>query len=291
VAAVALVLLALAAAVEAAGREREPRARTATLVAAGDVASCDSRGDERTARLIRRIRGTIAVLGDTAYERGRPGEFRRCYAPTWGTELRRTRPAVGNHEYLWRSAAGYFAYFGRRAGRAGDGWYSYSLGTWRVVVLNTNCDRVRCGPRSRPYGWLRRTLAANPSRCTLAYGHHPRLSSGIDGPHRELRPLFGLLYRHGVELYLAGHDHHYERFAPVRPDGRVDREHGVRQFVVGTGGRSLIPAVLPLRASRARIWRSYGVLVLRLPARFTWRFVPVPGGRVLDAGEARCHLP
>jgi hypothetical protein len=290
-AALVLAVLTLAAA-EPFGRDREPPRRGATVVAAGDVASCASRGDERTARLIRRIRGTIAVLGDTVYERGTRREFRRCYHPTWGTELRRTRPALGNHEYRWRSAAGYFDYFGRRAGARGDGWYSYELGRWHVVVLNTNCSRVRCGPRSRQYGWLRRDLSKSKKPCTLAYGHHPRFSSGFDGPHPVLRPLFRLMYAHGVELYLAGHDHHYERFAPVRPDGRVDRRQGLRQFVVGTGGRSLVPAVLPLRSSRARAWRTYGVLVLRLlPGRFTWRFRPVPGSSFRDVGGARCHRP
>jgi hypothetical protein len=201
------------------------------LVAAGDVASCRSRGDEATAALVARLPGTVAVLGDSVYEVGSDEEYRRCYAPSWGRFKGRTRPAVGNHEYGTPGAAGYFRYFGAAAGPSGRGYYAYRLGSWQVVVLNTNCAAAGgCGAGSPQERWLRAELARSRGRCVLAYGHHPRLSSGFHGPDTSIDRLWRALAAGGAELYLAGHDHHYERFAPVR---------GVRQFVVGTGGRRL----------------------------------------------------
>jgi acid phosphatase type 7 len=277
-----LALVALALALPAS-------APAATLIAAGDVASCRSRGDERTERLLRRLRGTVAVLGDSVYEHGSAWQYRNCYAPTWGRHRLRTHPAIGNHEYRTRGGRGYFDYFGRAAGPRGKGWYAYRLGTWQVVVLNTNCGRVGCGPRSEQYRWLRGTLRRTQARCTLAYGHHPRFSSAVEGGDRRLIPLWRLLYAYRAELVLAGHHHHYERFDPRLPGGRTSWGHGVRQFVVGTGGRGGHPPILfAPPASRART-RSLGVLVLRLlPGRYTWRFVSVAASSFADAGRARC---
>ena len=256
-------------------------ASVAQLVAAGDVASCRSSGDEQTARLLDRLPGTVAVLGDAVYERGTSAEFARCYAPTWGRAKRRTRPAPGNHEYLTPGAAGYFRYFGRAAGDPRRGYYSYRLGSWLVVVLNTNCRPAGgCGRGSPQERWLRRTLAADPGACALAYGHHPRWSSGHHGPDRTIDPLWRALSDHGAELYLAGHDHHYERFAPAG---------GVRQFVVGTGGRSSYPAYRRLPGSEIRNSGTYGVLSLTLrPDGYDWRFVPVRRGGFADAGSGDC---
>jgi acid phosphatase type 7 len=282
-----LAALAAALAVPASG---SVTARSATLIAAGDVAACDSRGDEQTGKLVRRLHGTVAVLGDAVYERGTDAEFRRCYAPTWGPVRPRTRPAVGNHEYGTPDAAGYFRYFGRAAGPAGKGWYSYRLGTWHVVVLNTNCSIVGCDRGSEQYRWLAADLARHKARCTIAYGHHPRLSSGFHGPDPTVVPLWRLLYAHGADVALAGHDHHYERFAPIDPAGRIDQRRGIRSFVVGTGGKTPYPILRHLVASRVHHAGVYGVLVLRLlPGRYTWRFVSVPGGDFRDAGDARCH--
>jgi hypothetical protein len=283
----ALLVGALAATFTGSARDARP---AATLIAAGDVASCQSDGDERTARLLAQLPGTVAVLGDAVYERGTDAEFRDCYHPTWGRERARTRPAVGNHEYGTPGAAGYFRYFGRAAGPSGKGWYSYELGAWHVVVLNTNCSQVGCGTRSEQYRWLRRDLVTRGRRCTLAYGHHPRFSSGLHGPEATVAPLWRLLYAHRVDVALAGHDHHYERFAPLDARGRLDRARGIRSFVVGTGGRSLYPVAFPLRGSRVRTDGTYGVLVLRLlSGRYTWRFVPVPGSRFRDGGGASCR--
>ena len=266
-------------------------APTATLVAAGDVASCDSDGDERTAALVARIPGTVAVLGDSVYELGTAEEFARCYAPTWGRFRSRTRPAVGNHEYGTAGAAGYFGYFGRRAGHHARGWYAYRLGSWRVIVLNSNCLRVGgCGAGSGQLVWLRAELRAHPSACTLAYWHHPRFSSGLHGNDLTVAPLWSALSAAGADVVLTGHDHHYERFAPLAPSGRVDRAHGMREFVVGTGGRSRYPVVRRTPGSEARDWRTVGVLRLTLrPGSYAWRFVPVAGSRFTDAGVGRCR--
>jgi hypothetical protein len=266
-------------------------APSATLLAAGDVASCGSNGDEQTAALVARVPGTVALLGDAVYERGTPQEFASCYAPSWGQFRARTRPAVGNHEYGTPGAAGYFAYFGPAAGHPDRGYYAYRLGSWRAIVLNSNCGRVGgCGPGSPQLAWLRAELAAHRSACTLAYWHHPRFSSGLHGNDLTVAPFWQALYAAGADVVLAGHDHHYERLAPLTPGARVDGRRGIRQFIVGTGGRSHYPTLRRAPASRVREWQTFGVLRLTLRAGgYDWRFVPVAGSRFTDAGSGRCH--
>jgi acid phosphatase type 7 len=285
----ALVLAAVAVSLTVGDAASSQPAET-TLVAAGDIASCDSEGDEATARLLDGIRGSIAALGDTVYERGSDAEFARCYARSWGRHRRRTRPAVGNHEYGVDGAGGYFRYFGRVAGPP-LGYYSYDLGAWHVVVLNSNCRPAGgCAAGSPQERWLRADLAAHPTACTLAYAHHPRFSSGLHGSDETLVDLWRALYRARADLVLAGHDHDYERFGPLTPTGRPDARRGLRQFVIGTGGRSLRPTLMPRPGSEVRSSSAYGVLVLRLrPRGYGWRFVPVAGERFRDAGSARCH--
>ena len=249
-------------------------APSAHLVAAGDVGDCNAPADEATARLLDRLPGTIALLGDSVYERGTPAEYRRCFA--WARHKSRIRPAVGNHEYATPGASGYFSYF-----RVPQ-WYSYELGDWHVVVLNTNCGPAGgCGAASLQARWLRADLAAHPARCTLAYAHHPRFSSGLHGSDTTIAALWGILRARGVDLYLAGHDHDYERFAP---------RGGLRQFVVGTGGRGLYPILRRLSGSQAAQSHAYGLLALTLRADgYSWRFVPVVGDRYSDSGSARCR--
>jgi calcineurin-like phosphoesterase family protein len=247
---------------------------SASLVAAGDVGACNSHGDEATARLLDRLPGTIALLGDSVYESGSTDEFRRCFA--WARHRSRIRPAIGNHEYGTPGGQGYFSYFHVPQ------WYSYDLGAWHIVVLNSNCSPARgCGPDSPQARWLRADLAAHPTLCTLAYAHHPRFSSGPHGPDRTLTALWSILRTHRVDVYLAGHDHDYERFAP---------KGGVRQFVVGTGGRSLYPIGQRLPGSEATQNFIYGMLALTLrPESYAWRFVPVAGGRYRDTGSTGCR--
>lgn len=281
-----LLALALALAATACGPPRPDPSERTSLVAAGDIASCFHRGDEQTAKLLDRIGGVVAPLGDNAYVSGTDQEFAECYHPTWGRHLERTRPAVGNHEYRTEGAAGHFRYFGERAGPP-NGWYSYPLDGWHVIVLNSD---VPMRPGSEQHDWLLADLAANPSRCTLAYFHHPRFSSGKHGGKRRVIEVFPTLYEAGVDVILSGHDHHYERFAPQDPEGRLDPERGVRQFVVGTGGA-------PSYRMRDRAPNSEAIAdhvrgVLRLvfhPDSYEWEFVPVAGRRFRDAGRGECN--
>lgn len=268
-----------------------------TLVAAGDIA-CEP-GQPRTAvtchhadtaGIVGRLDpDVVAPLGDLQYPWGSLEDFRGSYAPTWGRYRGRSRPAVGNHEYGTRGAAGYFAYFGRRAGSPARGWYSYELGRWHVVVLNTNCDVVSCAAGGRQQRWLRADLARHPTRCTLAYAHHPRFSSGTHGSEELLAPLWETLQEGGTELMLSGHDHHYERFGPQDAAGEADPARGIVQFVVGSGGASHYPTPIVQPSSRVRA-TTFGVLELTLGARsYTWRFVGEAGEEFRDAGRAACR--
>jgi len=265
---------------------------SAVLLAAGDIASCPASGAEATARLLDALPGTVAALGDEAYPDGSAANFRSCYGPTWGRHRARTRPAVGNHEYNSRGAVPYFAYFGAAAGDPRLGYYSYDLGMWHVVVINSNCAEVGgCRAGSAQERWLRADLAASGARCTLAYWHHPLFTSGAThGPEKELRPIFAALYDAGTELVLTGHNHQYERFAPLAPDGRPDPVRGIRTFVVGTGGASHYPFRAAMTGSEVRDNTTFGVLRLDLrPGGYDWSFVPVAGGRLNDSGTGSCH--
>ena len=245
--------------------EKERRQCSPVLLAAGDIASCASSGDEATAALLDSLGGTIAALGDIVYDSGTSQEFATCYHPSWGRHKSRTRPAVGNHEYVTPGGAGYFGYFGDAAGDPSKGYYSYELGSWHVVVLNSNCAQVGCGVGSPQEQWLRADLAAHPTACTLAYWHHPRFSSSnVHGNHPELEPLWWALYEHGADIVLSGHDHNYERFAPQDSNGALDWDRGIRQFVVGTGGRSHYGFATTQPNSEVRNGDTFGVLRLRL---------------------------
>lgn len=268
-----------------------------TLLAAGDIACAPGEPRTRfechqldTAALIATLRpDVVAPLGDLQYPAGSLADFQGSFERTWGRFRDRMRPAVGNHEYGTPGAAGHFTYFGARAGQPGEGWYSYELGRWHVVVLNSNCEVVRCGRGSPQQRWLGADLAAHPRRCTLAYGHHPRFSSGLHGSDDALAPLWRTLARGGVDIALAGHDHDYERFAPQTADGRLDPARGIVQFVVGTGGKSHYPIPFPRRNSRAHA-SVFGVLELTLGrGAYRWRFVAEPGVDFADRGTARCR--
>ncbi len=270
----------------------QPRASSdAVLVGAGDIADCGSDGDEATAKLLDGVDGTVFTLGDNAYELGTSREFRRCYDPTWGRQLDRTRPVAGNHDYLTKDAAGYFGYYGAAAGDPMTGWYAYDIGAWRLYVLNSNCALVGgCEAGSAQERWLRSDLAANPRECVLAMWHHPRFSSGMHGNDAITADLWTDLYDASAELILNGHDHDYERFGPQTPGGRSDPARGIIEMVVGTGGRSHY-AFETIRAnSLVRDDTTYGVLRLVLSAGgWSFEFVPVPGGTFTDSGSGVCH--
>jgi acid phosphatase type 7 len=266
--------------------------RSTTLLAAGDIASCASDGDEQTAALLDSRPGTVLTLGDTVYDDGSADEFERCYLPSWGRFRHRTYPAPGNHDYQTFEAMGYYGFFGPRAGQPGKGWYSFDRGRWHLIALNSNCDEVGgCPPGSEQERWLRGDLAAHPARCTLAFWHHPRFSSGTThGSDPAVGGLWLALYEAGADVVLVGHEHNYERFAPLDPLGGVDPARGVREFVVGTGGKSHYPFGSPLPGSEARNSDSFGVLQLQLRRTgYSWRFLPAQGGSFQDSGSASCH--
>ena len=271
---------------------RPSTAAVAVLLGAGDIASCSSSGDTRTAALLGANAGTIVTLGDNAYELGTPSQFTDCFGPTWGTYRARIRPAPGNHDYGTAGAGGYFGYFGAAAGEPSKGYYAFDLGEWRVYSLNSNCSQVGgCTWRSPQGIWLRADLAANPRQCVLAYWHHPRFSSGAHGSSITARPLWRMLYNANAEVVLAGHDHSYERFAPQDQAGTLDRARGIRQFVVGTGGRShyAFPGP-PIANSRAHNADTYGVLKMTLGSGgYSWQFLPESGKDYSDSGSAACH--
>lgn len=257
------------------------------LLAAGDIAVCGLNGDEATARLLDSLQGTIITLGDNAYPSGSPSDFAKCYGSTWGHLKGRTRPAPGNHEYGTAGASGYFDYFGAAAGPAGKGYYSYDIGAWHVISLNSE---IASGAGSTQEKWLRADLAAHRTACALAYWHQPRFSSGPHGDNRAYQPLWQALYDGGAEIVLNGHDHDYERFAPQDPGGSSDAKRGIREFVVGTGGATLYPFVRNSPNTETRNNTTWGVLELTLHAgSYDWRFLPIAGRTFSDSGSAECH--
>jgi hypothetical protein len=264
------------------------------IIAAGDIADpSDIHGAQATAALVDRLDGVVAVIGDAVHRDGSVDDFLDHYAPAWGRHRWRTRPAVGNHEYTVPHAGGYFAYFCAAAGEPFRGWYSYDVGRWHVVVLVSECaeddSEIACDAGSEQVQWLRADLAAHPTRCTLAYAHHPRFSSGFGGDHVALHDVWVELARGGVDLVLAGHSHDYERFAPQTPDGALDPAHGIREIVAGTGGAALGTFDAPRPNSEVRLAGVWGVLVLTLHAEgYDWRFVAVDG-TTQDFGSAPCR--
>src|SRR5713226_4363264 len=259
---------------------------SAVLVGAGDIADCrDLSGAEATAKLLEQIPGTVMAVGDLAYPDGSKKNF-ACYDKTWGRVKTRTRPAPGNHEFHVAGARPYFDYFGAAAGPKG-GYYSYELGTWHIVVLNSECEDIGgCDPGSREVRWLRADLAAHPAACTLAYWHKPLFSSGsAHGNDPEMKPLWQALYDANAEVVVNGHDHNYERFAQQDPEGRSDAARGIREFVVGTGGKNHRPMALSKPNSESRNADTFGVLKLTLRAEaYDWQFIPEAGKSFTDSG-------
>lgn len=260
------------------------------LLAAGDIASCNSPGDEATADVLDSRFGQVVTLGDNAYPDGTLAEFQSCYHPSWGRHKARTRPATGNHEYHIDGAAGHFEYFGAAAGDPATGWYGFDLGSWRVVVLNSNCSDIGGCSSSSPQGlWLEAELAAHPRACTLAVWHHPRFSSGEKhGSGTATRDLYDIFHRHGGDVILVGHDHHYERFAQQDAFGVADPT-APRQLVAGMGGGSLRDVGDPEPNSVTAAGNVYGVLELTLhDGSYDWEFLPAAGFSYTDVGSASC---
>ncbi len=259
------------------------------LVGAGDIADSSTKGDSLTANLLDGIAGTVVALGDNAYPMASSADYTKWYNPTWGRQKTRTRPVPGNHEYSNGSAPGYFGYFGAIAGDPSKGYYSYNLGDWHILALNSELDVTPAGAEVQ---WLRSDLALYSKKCTLAYWHEPRFVSGVNiTSNPKYQTLWDTLYAYGADVVLNGHKHSYERLAPQSPSQQLDTLYGIRAFVVGTGGTGLDggePPAVP--NSEVRNTNTWGVLKLTLnTGGYTWQFVPVAGQTFADAGSALCH--
>jgi acid phosphatase type 7 len=268
------------------------------IAAAGDIACASSTPTSSTCHhraTSDLIAGSgfdaLLDLGDNQYDVGALSAYNTYYDPTWGRAKPSTHPVPGNHEYGTANAAGYFGYFGSKAGDPSKGYYSYDIGAWHVIALNSNCSNVGgCGSGSPEEQWLRADLAAHPAACTVAYWHHPRFSSGTEhGSDTTYTAFWQALYDGGAEVVLNGHEHNYERFAPQTGTGEADA-NGIREFVVGTGGASHYEFGTPIANSQVRNSTTFGILKLMLhPSGYDWEFVPEAGSTFVDSGSSACH--
>jgi acid phosphatase type 7 len=275
----------------------EPTGRTVVIAAAGDIA-CEPGGPVTPATcqqkatsdlLLRQHLDGVLTLGDEQYVTGLLKNFHAVYGPTWGRVLGITHPAPGNHEYL-SGGDGFYAYFRSAAGDPRRPYYSFDLGTWHIIALNSECSAAGgCEKGSPQERWLVQDLAEHQNRCTLAFWHQPRFSSGGHGSNPVYSAFWEDLYQAGAEIVLNGHDHDYERFAPQTPKAAPDSARGVREFVVGTGGKDLRRFHQIRRNSEVRS-ATFGVLKLTLrPASYDWKFMPIAGDSFTDSGHTTCH--
>ena len=269
---------------------RAPPGRSAAdpvVVAAGDIAMPGGHQRSTSDQVLELDPDAVLVLGDNQYPSGRLAEYRSFYGPTWGRFKARTKPVPGNHEYETPRAAGYFSYFGRAARPKGRSYYSFDLGGWHLIALNSGADH---GPRSAQERWLRADLVATGKRCILAYWHFPRFSSGAhQGSWGSLVTFWSALFEARADLVLSGHEHSYERFARQTPWARPSRR-GIREFVVGTGGAALQGFAAPRPNSQVRLAGVHGVLELVLhPSSYQWRFISESGAVLDTGGPVTCH--
>jgi len=261
------------------------------LLMTADIGQCGSDHQPKssvfaTAELLEERPGLILLAGDIAYPDGRAVDFSECYDPAYGPLKKRSLPAPGNHEYRDPDARGYFQYFGAQAGQPQKGWYSVNFGGWHIVALNSN---LHVDEGSAQYKWLKQDLAKRPSGCLLAFWHHPRFSSGEHGNNTAMDPAWQLLVQAGADLVLNGHDHDYERFAPMNAYSEAV-EGGTRQFVVGTGGAKLREAEDIKPNSEIREGNTFGILELQLRKEgYDWRFLGTQDSEFEDRGSGQCH--
>jgi alkaline phosphatase len=260
------------------------------IIAAGDIARCDNGWDEWTGRTVEGLAGTVLALGDLAYQHGSDSDFRDCYDPSWGRFRDRTWPVPGNHEYETAGAQGYLDYFGERVTTNGEPWYAFDVGAWRLYALDANCPIADVCDAQAELAWLRADLAAHANRCSLAYWHQPRFSSGRHGDEPRVDMLWRAVAEGGVDIVLAGHDHLYERFAPLDADGQPS-DVGMRSFVVGTGGGELTGVRDIKPGSDYREPSRFGVLMFDLrDEAYDWRFVPSASTEEpVDTGSGTCR--
>ncbi|HKP29312.1 MAG TPA: metallophosphoesterase [Gemmatimonadales bacterium] len=277
------------------------------LIGAGDIARCDAQGDELTAKLVdsvlradsaAKVHDEVMALGDNAYPSGSAQDYAKCFAPSWGDTakliMKNIRPTPGNHEHLSNMAAPYYEYFGKAAGSPKKGFYSYDIGEWHAIVLNSEIvvnTSFTNEERKEQEDWLKKEVEGNTKKCTLAYWHHPRYSSGWHGTEQRLMPIWQILYDANVDLVLNGHDHNYERYLPQDPLGVLDSTRGIVQIVAGTGGGDLrgFGSSTPGKNSAYQIQGHYGVLKLTL-GKEEWQSVFIDtNGRTWDAQGGKCH--
>jgi hypothetical protein len=293
------VLVAVAVAICWPGRNLTPQTTDPVLIGAGDIVDgldLDLSGSTATAALIDAYpSATVFAAGDLPHNDGTDADYAKAYAPTWGRFRARTIPTPGNHDYnaLW--AAGYYNYFGPAAGDQLKGYYSLNLGTWHMIVLNSNneCNKIPCGAGSPQETWLKADLAANPTTCTLAMWHHPlytSTSSTFIDHATYMQPIWQDLYNANVDLVVNGHAHNYERFAPQDANGNLNTAKGIIEIIAGTGGTSHFTFGSTAANSVIKNADTYGVLKLTLhPASFDWQFIPIAGKTFTDSGTQPCH--
>jgi acid phosphatase type 7 len=299
---------------------------TMTIVGAGDIAECspDNHAQD-TAALLANIPGTVLPLGDNAYPNGTRTQYANCYdnyklsdgsvfdaarTSWWGQYKARTMPVLGNHEYHSSTVAQpYFDYFSALNGfkqprapvpntsanpglTSGKGYYSYDRGSWHIVALNSNCNKVGGCERTSTQGkWLQNNLTNTTNKqCTLAYFHHPLFSTGSNVTNPNVKPLWQILYNNGADVIVNGHAHRYERYAPLTPRGKIDFQNGIRQFVAGTGGAPGGSEVQQAPGVEEVKTGTPGVLKLDLSVgSYSWEFVPIAGQTFTDSGNGSCH--
>jgi acid phosphatase type 7 len=272
------------------------------VLAAGDIACAPGDAsnpcrDEDTAALLAGNLAAVLPLGDNQYESGELSNYLAVYDRSWGVYKAHTYPVPGNHEYRTPNASGYFDYFGGAAGDPAKGYYSYNIGNWHLVALNSNCNTATgrgvaggCDGHSPMVQWLKQDLEADPHACELVYFHHPRFTSETPSKKSMHATWREALIPNGVDVVLSGHSHTYERFGPQNEDG-VATPAGARQFVVGTGGKNTRPFPAGrLPNSEAANDNTMGVLALTLhSASYTWSFMAIDGQSFMDTGDADCH--
>jgi 3',5'-cyclic AMP phosphodiesterase CpdA len=265
---------------------------TVVMAGAGNIAKCTNDRDEATAQLLDAVADWVFALGDNVRDQSSIADYNNCYEPTWGRHKARTFVTLGNHDYDDAGAAGSFDYFGDRAGPRDQGYYSQNVGSWHIIVLNSNIDHVPVAAGSPQDQWLVADLAANTQPCILAMWHHPLFISGPQGSGQvrsSVRILWERLYGAGADIVLGAQGHHYERMAPMDPGGSLDPERGIRQFNVGTGGEVVSPPAVAFPNSEVAA-AFYGVLKLTLrPDGYDWEFLSVPGESFSDTGSGTCH--
>ena len=270
------------------------------VAAAGDIAcppgmaaTATTCAQKRTSDLIPSA-SVVLALGDNQYNSGSYSDYTQSYAPTWGRFLSTTHPVPGNHEYGTSGAAGYFQYFGTRAGTKGKGWYSFNVGAWHVLALNSECDKLSgaCNVGGAQETFVRTDLAAHPNKCVLAYWHEPRFSSGsaVVTNAAAMAPIWNDLYNANADLVLSAHKHAYERFNTLNKSGVVDTVRGMREIIVGTGGEDHAGPAKQITGSQVRNNTTFGVLKVTLhTTSYNWKFIPEPGGTFTDSGSGTCH--